>query len=62
MARKNKNKKKSPKTALELSKIGGSKVALAAYNQTGAGKHGGSDRQKNRRDRKAARLGLRSGS
>jgi len=47
------------KSVLELSKIGGSKVALAAYQQTGAGKHGGSSRQKNRKDRHLTKQFLR---
>ncbi len=36
-----------------------SAVLLAARLQTGAGKHGGSARQKNRRDRAAIRRELR---
>jgi len=34
-------------------------VALAAYQQTGAGKHGGNKRQQSRRSRQQARLELR---
>jgi len=35
-------------------------VARAAWERKGAGKHGGTVRQKNRRDRKAARQAVRS--
>jgi hypothetical protein len=52
--------KNQRKTALELAKAGGSRVALAATQQTGGGKHGGSARQNNRRDRTLTKQNLRA--
>ena len=56
MAR-SKNKKR--KSTLEFAKSGGSRVALAARQKTGAGSHGGSSRDKNRRDRRLTKQSLR---
>lgn len=38
-----------------------SKVAVAAYQRSGAGKHGGTPKQNHKRDRKASRQALRGG-
>ena len=51
--------RKKRKGALEFAKSGGSRVALAARQKSGAGAHGGSSRDKNRRDRRLTKQNLR---
>lgn len=51
--------RRQKKGALEFAKAGGSRVALSARLQTGAGKHGGTARAKNRRDRRLTKQDLR---
>ena len=67
MERKN-NKKASAKAKaaaqkkqVEDAKLGGSAVAVASHQMTGAGKHGGSPRAQNRRTRQGVAQKLRSG-
>lgn len=49
------------KSAVELARSTGSAVAVAAFQRSGAGKHGGSARQQHRRSRQSARQSLRRG-
>lgn len=51
--------RRQKKTSLEFAKAGGSRVAVSARFQTGAGKHGGTARAKNRRDRRLTKQDLR---
>lgn len=55
------NKKKKPKTAVELAKAGGSAVALAARLRSGAGKHEKEGAARRRAERRAAKVDLRRG-
>jgi hypothetical protein len=55
------NRTHKPKTSTQLALSTGSAVAVASFQRSGAGKHGGSDRQRNRNDRHATRRELRGG-
>jgi hypothetical protein len=61
MSKSSPNRKPQPATALELSRSGGSAVAVAAFLRSGAGKHGTQGRAAHRQDRRVARQTLRRG-
>lgn len=53
--------KRKRKTVVELAKAGGSKVALAARQHSGAGSHGKSGASRRRAERRADKARLRQG-
>jgi hypothetical protein len=54
-------KSRTPKGAVKLARSVRSAVALAAFQRSGAGKHGGSARAQHRRARQSIRRALRRG-
>lgn len=55
------DKRRTPKSAVKLARSVRSKVAMAAFQRSGAGKHGGSMRAQRRRARQSVRRALRRG-
>jgi hypothetical protein len=47
------------KSSTELARSTASKVAVAAFQRSGAGKHGGTAREQRRRDRQQTKQSLR---
>jgi hypothetical protein len=54
-------KSRTPASAAKLARSVRSAVAIAAFQRSGAGKHGGSARAQRRRARQAVRRALRRG-
>jgi hypothetical protein len=54
-------KRKGPSSAVKLARSVRSKVAVAAFQRSGAGKHGGSARAQRRRARQSVRRALGRG-
>jgi len=50
---------RTPKSIQDIAKGVGSKVLLAARLRSGAGKHGGSAKQKNRKERRQSKQDLK---
>jgi hypothetical protein len=55
------SKSRTPNGAVKLARSIRSAVAVAAFQRSGAGKHGGSTRAQHRRARQAVRRALRRG-
>jgi hypothetical protein len=55
------SKSRKPKSPMKLARSVGSAVAVAAFQRSGAGEHGGSRRAQRRRARQSANRALRRG-